>query len=109
MANVIIERLPPGDYGKDCVALTGDYGSASWENRHEVKAIRKAVLAALDSLDARTGIGATFRDRPVLVKPNLVTVYHEMGLTRRPYARFIQGIGAGSSGPASRLRPHRPR
>jgi len=85
MANVIIERLPPGDYGKDCVALTGDYGSASWENRPEVKAIRKAVFAALDSLETRTGIGAKLQGRPVLVKPNLVTVYHDMGLMRRDY------------------------
>jgi uncharacterized protein (DUF362 family) len=85
MANVIIERLPPGDYEEDCAALSADYGTAAWEARPEVKAIRTAVFAALNALDAKSGIGATLRGRPVLVKPNLVTVYHDMGLLRRSY------------------------
>ena len=85
MANVIIERLPPGGYEEDCAALPGDYGTAAWDARPEVRAIRTAVFAALNALEARSGIGAALRGRPVLVKPNLVTVYHDMGLMRRSY------------------------
>ena len=72
-------------YTTDCAALTGDYGTAKWENRPEVAAIRRAVFAALDRLEAETGISSRFANRPVLVKPNLVTVYHNMGLRRRSY------------------------
>ncbi|HEY9055055.1 MAG TPA: DUF362 domain-containing protein, partial [Rectinemataceae bacterium] len=85
MAQVIIERLPPRDYTRDCAALTCDYGSPAWEGRPEVLAIREAVFSALDALNAKSGIDARLRGRPVLVKPNLVTVYHDMGLSRRSY------------------------
>jgi len=83
MATVVVERLPKGDYFEDCASLAKDYGSPSWDRRPEVAAIREAVFAALDKLEASAGISARFRGRPVLVKPNLVTVWHRMGLTRR--------------------------
>jgi uncharacterized protein (DUF362 family) len=85
MASVIIERLQPGNYEEDCAALPRDYGTARWEDRPEVQAIRSAVFSALDALNARCGIESRFIGRSVLVKPNLVTVYHEMGLKRRSY------------------------
>ncbi|MBN2049307.1 MAG: DUF362 domain-containing protein [Spirochaetales bacterium] len=100
MAVVAIERLPAlcnheqtkdseglvdTGYNTDCVALTRDYGRESWEVRPEVAAIRTAVFAALDRLEAESTISSRFSGRPVLVKPNLVTVYHNMGLQRRSY------------------------
>jgi uncharacterized protein (DUF362 family) len=85
MAKVVIERLPPGAYGEGCAALGSDYGRAAWDNRPEVAVIRKAVFAALDSLESRTGLGSRLRGRPILVKPNLVAVYHEMGFAKPSY------------------------
>ncbi len=85
MASVIIERLQPGNYEEDCAALPRDYGTRAWEDRPEVRAVRAAVFSALDALNERCGIEARFKDRPVLVKPNLVTVYHDMGLKRKSY------------------------
>ncbi|MBI9106439.1 MAG: DUF362 domain-containing protein [Spirochaetales bacterium] len=72
-------------YYTDCASLSSDYGTKYWENRPEVAEIRRAVFAALDRLEEETGISSRFSNRLVLVKPNLVTVYHNMGLKRRSY------------------------
>lgn len=100
MATVTVERLPvlrnaalepdaggfvDTGYSEDCAALTRDYGTSAWDARPAVAAIRDATFAALDRLESETGISSRFKGRPVLVKPNLVTVYHEMGLRRRSY------------------------
>jgi len=100
MATVIVERVPAltnrtfdkdadglvdTGYSADCAALPRDYGTPAWEARPDVAAIRTAVFAALDRLEAETSISSRFKGRPALVKPNLVTVYHEMGMRRRSY------------------------
>jgi len=79
MATVVIERLPKHDYVPGCAALTKDYGSSSWDDRPEVSAIRTAVFAAMDKLDAESGVHTRFKGKRVLVKPNLVTVYDHFG------------------------------
>jgi uncharacterized protein (DUF362 family) len=83
MATVVIERLSPGAYLEGCASLGRDYGSEAWEGRPEVSAIRAAVFAALDRLASDSAVMGRLRGRPVLVKPNLVTVYQDMGLLRR--------------------------
>jgi uncharacterized protein (DUF362 family) len=83
MATIVVERLAKGDYLPGCAALPREYGSASWEGLPEVAAIRAAVFATLDRLDAETKIGARFAGKRVLVKPNLVMVYDHFG-TERP-------------------------
>ncbi len=85
MSVVVFERLAPGAYEEGCVYLPPDYGSVAWERRPEVAAIRRAVFAALDRLDAETGAGDRLRDRPVVVKPNLVLVYRDIGTERSAY------------------------
>ncbi len=100
MATVTIERLPAlsvgasvplpngyvdSGYAEDCASLPRDYGTESWEARPEVIEIRRAVFAALDRLEGETSIASRFRGRPVLVKPNLVTVYQDMGMRRGSY------------------------
>lgn len=85
MSVVVFERLPPGGYEEGCVFLPADYGAAAWERRPEVAAIRRAVYAALDRLDAETGAGERLRGRPVVVKPNLVLVYRDIGTERSAY------------------------
>lgn len=100
MATVTIERLPAlsvgasvplpngyvdSGYAEDCASLPRDYGTESWEARPEVIEIRRAVFAALDRLEGETSIASRFRGRPVLVKPNLVTVYQDMGMRRESY------------------------
>ncbi|MEI6387716.1 MAG: DUF362 domain-containing protein [Spirochaetota bacterium] len=52
------------------------------EAAHGEAAIRRAVFASLDRLDAETGISSRFAAKKVLVKPNLVMVYDHLGTTR---------------------------
>jgi len=85
MSTVVLERLEPADYESGCVALPTEYGTAAWEARPENAAVRRAVLSALDRLDAETGVGRRFEGRTVLVKPNLVVVYRGVGLVRGQY------------------------
>ena len=120
MATVVIERLPAGEYAVDCAALTRDYGTPAWEGRPEVAAIRAAVFSALDRLESAggtgpdgtgpdgTGLAGRLTGRHVLVKPNLVTVWHDMGLVRRSYPestdpRVLDAVILWLSARASRI------
>jgi len=85
MSTVIVERVPEGNYAEGCAALGRDYGTPAWESKPETAAIRAAVFAALDRLDAETGIAAALAGKPVLVKPNLVIVYNRLGTVRDQY------------------------
>ncbi len=85
MATVIVEHAPQNDYEPGCVVLPPEYGTPGWEALPEVSAIRATVFAALDRLHSEASIGDRFSGRPVLVKPNLVLVYHDMGTVKRDY------------------------
>lgn len=104
---VVVTRLPAGDYQRDSVALPPEFGRPSWENRQDVKAIRAGVRQCLDTLDAHTGFRHKLIGRPVLLKPNLVTVYHRMGLVEDDYPEstdprvieaIIQWLPSGTKG-----------
>jgi uncharacterized protein (DUF362 family) len=82
---VVVTRLPPGEYLRDSVALPPEFGRPSWENRPDVKAIRAGVRQCLDTLNAQTGFRQKLSGRSVFLKPNLVTVYHRMGLVEDDY------------------------
>jgi uncharacterized protein (DUF362 family) len=74
---VVITPAEKLNYMHNYVALPYDYGRASYFNRLDVKAIRKAVFECLDTLDEATGYKASFRGQKILVKPNLVGVMRE--------------------------------
>jgi uncharacterized protein (DUF362 family) len=82
---VAITQLPPGDYRHDYVSLPANYGSPFYEGRADVQRIRAAVADCLDRLERETGFTRKLSGRPALVKPNLVTVYHRMGLVEEDY------------------------
>ncbi len=82
---VVITRAPVGDYQQNYVALPADYGSPAYFSRPDVRAIRQAVFDNLSALDAQTGFTRQLAGRKVVIKPNLVTVYHHMGLSRPDY------------------------
>lgn len=79
MSCVVIERLPALDYTAGCVSLGRHYGSPAWQAEPEVLAIHQVVWAALDKLDAAADIRGRIGRRPVVVKPNLVLVYNDIG------------------------------
>ncbi len=88
----VVITHPPGDaagqridFLKDYVALPSNYGSAAYFSRPDIQAIYAMVAENLSTLDAQTGFTRQLAGRQVLLKPNLVTVYHCMGLQERDY------------------------
>ncbi|MBQ2567738.1 MAG: hypothetical protein II572_04845, partial [Clostridia bacterium] len=83
---VIIKNAPECDYMNDFAALPKTYGTKKYFDREDIKAIHETVYAALDDLDAKTHFTEELKnDRPVLIKPNLVFVYHNVGLDKKSY------------------------
>ena len=83
---VVIGHLPPGlDLRRDYVALPGNYGSPAYFARPDICAIQQLVNESLSKLDERIHFSERLAGRRVLIKPNLVTVYHQMGLMEEDY------------------------
>lgn len=84
-STVVISHAPDVDYRHDYVALPRSYGTPMWKDREDVQAITGTVFANLSSLNERTHFAEKIKERRVLIKPNLVTVYHDMGMVERDY------------------------
>ena len=83
---VIIKDAPEMDYMRDYVVLPQDYGTPAYFNREDIKAIRDTVYRALDELNERCHFSEELKnDRHALIKPNLVSVYHDSGFDERDY------------------------
>lgn len=83
---VIIKDAPKMDYMKDFVSLPKNYGTKKYFNRPDIKAIRKTVYEALDDLNAKTNFTDDLKKyKRVLIKPNLVFVYHNVSLDKKDY------------------------
>ena len=73
------------DYQQDYVALPDDYGTDSYYNRNDVQSIIKTVRENLTTLDRQTNFTDQIADRKVVLKPNLVTVCHNIGFVKPDY------------------------
>ena len=83
---VYIKDAPKMDYMKNFVALPRNYGSKAYFQRKDIQAIRNTVYEGLNDLDAKTHFTDRLKDDfPVLIKPNLVSVYHNTGLDEKDY------------------------
>ncbi len=83
---VIIKDAPKMDYLKDFVSLPENYGTWEYFNREDIKAIRNTVFEALDDLDAKVNFTEEIKKyKEVLIKPNLVFVYHNVSLDEPDY------------------------
>ncbi len=76
---VVITEAPPLYYFENYVQLPHDYGTPAYEDRDDIKAIKKTVQKSLADLDAATGWKEKFRGQKVLIKPNLVFVTPQSG------------------------------
>ncbi|MDD6808140.1 MAG: DUF362 domain-containing protein [Oscillospiraceae bacterium] len=88
MANsyVIIKDAPKMDYMNDFAALPKNYGTWEYFHREDVIAIRETVYAALDHLDEKTHFTKELANyKQILIKPNLVFVYNNVGLDKKSY------------------------
>ncbi len=85
-STVVIEQAAPLDYLTDFVVLPKAFGTAAYDSIPEVAAIRQTVDRALDKLDAAVHFSEQLKNnRPVIIKPNLVSVYHDSGFDERDY------------------------
>lgn len=84
---VIIKNAPEKvDYMNDFASLPKSYGTKKYFEREDIKAIHDTVFAALDDLNAKVHFTDDLaNDRPVLIKPNLVFVYHNVALDKKSY------------------------
>lgn len=85
-STVVIEQAAPLDYLTDFVVLPKAFGTAAYDSIPEVAAIRQTVESALGKLDAAVHFSTQLgNNRPVIIKPNLVSVYHDSGFDERDY------------------------
>ena len=82
---VVISHAREIDFTRDYVSLPREYGSPAYDERDDVKAIKQVVRENLEKLDAETQFTEKLRGRKVIIKPNLVTVFHDLGMTKRDY------------------------
>ncbi len=84
-STVVIEKAEDLDYLQDYVVLPKSFGTENYDRREDVTAIRRAVDRALDRLDEEVHFTEKLRNRPAIIKPNLVSVYHDSGFDERDY------------------------
>ena len=79
---VVVRRMDEGiSLREDYVSLPKDYGKKSYFQRSDIQAIRNMVFETLDALEEKTGFRQKMeKSRRVVIKPNLVSVYHKSGM-----------------------------
>ncbi len=82
---VVVSQAPGLDFTHDYVSLPREYGTPAYESRPDVQAIQALVYENLRKLDEKIHFTQRIIDRKVLIKPNLVTVFHDLGLPVRDY------------------------
>jgi uncharacterized protein (DUF362 family) len=76
---VVISHAKDIDYTRDYVSLPKEYGTPAYEAREDVRAIREVVHDNLRQLDEKVHFTDRLKGRHVLLKPNLVCVFHNLG------------------------------
>jgi hypothetical protein len=98
---VVITHAPQGNYRQDFAALPKNYGTSAYYQRSDIQTITQLVEDNLTQLDAHTGFIRRLQGKMVLLKPNLVTVYSQMGLVERDYPETTDPRCAGCAGDLS--------
>lgn len=79
---VVVEEAKQLNYLNNYVVLPKDYGTPGYYGREDVKEIRRVVFSALSSLDEKIDLRKQINGRHVIIKPNLVGVYHNVGFNK---------------------------
>ncbi len=77
---VVITHARPLDYLHDYVCLPREYGTLAYTRRADVQAITAAVYENLSVLDEKTHFTEQLKNKKVILKPNLVCVFHHHGM-----------------------------
>ncbi len=80
---VVITHAKPMEYQHDYVSLPREYGKPAYDAREDVRAIRAAVNENLRQLDEKTHFTDRIKNRKVIIKPNLVCVFHNLGSVQK--------------------------
>ena len=73
------------DYLHGYVSLPDDYGTDRYFNRDDIRAINQIVESNLYDLNSMTGFVEKLRGKEILIKPNLVTVFHDLGTKQKEF------------------------
>ena len=82
---VMITHARPLNYTRDYVCLAKEYGTPAYDRREDIKAVNATVTQNLTDLDARIHFTEKLVGKKVVIKPNLVTVFHDLGMIGRDY------------------------
>lgn len=82
---VVISEAAKLDYSRNYVALPKNYGSKEYFEREDIKAIRRTIYKNLDDLNSKINFVDEMRGKEIIIKPNLVSVYHNMGFKDDDY------------------------
>lgn len=83
---IIVSQAHHMDYRRDYVALPKDYGTKAYYRRPDIREIRSLVYENLNQLNQKTGfVEKMAACDKILIKPNLVSVYHNSGLEGKDY------------------------
>ena len=84
---VVVRQLPADmDPRRDYVALPDNYGTQEYFQREDIRAIRDLVFACLDRLESHLHFTpALANSTRAVIKPNLVSVYHNSGMADVEY------------------------
>ncbi|MBO4360680.1 MAG: DUF362 domain-containing protein [Eubacteriaceae bacterium] len=83
---VVIEKTDEPAVFENYVVLPDCFGTGEYDDRADVRAIRETVDSALEKLDAAVRFTQKLSgNREVIIKPNLVSVYHDSGFRETDY------------------------
>ena len=82
---VVITHAQPLDFTHDYVSLPKEYGTPQYDAREDIQAINTAVRNNLQQLDDRIHFTDQIHDKKIIIKPNLVTVFHQLGMKEMDY------------------------
>lgn len=83
---IVVTNAPDIDFRKDYVALPENYGTPQYYNRPDIQAIHRLIFENLDTLNKKNGFVSRLSSyETLLIKPNLVSVYHNCGLENSDY------------------------
>lgn len=83
---IVVTQAPDMDFRRDYVALPKNYGTKEYYARPDVKMIYKLVYENLNQLNEKNGFLAKMsKYEKILIKPNLVSVYHKSGMEHVDY------------------------
>lgn len=84
---VVVRQLKDEtDLSRNYVSLPKNYGTPAYFQRADIRAVKDLVYETLDSLDRHCHFSEKLASsRQVIIKPNLVSVYHKSGMIQEDY------------------------